>query len=341
MNNCSEFIELISAYADGELTESDSKRVESHLASCEKCSALLELYREISVAEHESNAPAPDALRDGVMEKVLNFDAAHTKDAVKHRSTVRMILTRYVPMAACLAATLLILPRVVNFSINYSSSDNAAPLSMQSRNATDMDWSEPQAAPEMAIDQSEDDYYSHFVNGAPAPAEPVTTTDKVDRDEVLTNERGGESDAGTTAPGSAGSSSEPPQQANPDYNSGGTQNTPDTSNSSSSTPGNESENWQPDDTDNLEDAGLINPGPPEFDTLINGANALVMITGRLPEILSGYDLESLGSWRQWESLYMIQGAAASDLLSALVGSDGVEIIYNGSGGDYIVVMHSP
>ena len=75
MNNCDEIMELISSYADDELSQSDRRCVEEHLGVCESCSALLELYREISVAVDESGVPAPEALLDGVMKKVMNEES--------------------------------------------------------------------------------------------------------------------------------------------------------------------------------------------------------------------------------------------------------------------------
>jgi len=128
VSSCTEFIELISAYADGELTGSDKQRLKEHLGVCENCSAILDLYREISVAAEESGAPVPDALRDGVMEKVLLEDAHGAGDTGKNRKVIRMVLTRYVPIAACLAVALITLPNVMNNSGGQDSYGNVAPM---------------------------------------------------------------------------------------------------------------------------------------------------------------------------------------------------------------------
>ena len=124
MNNCVEYFELISAYADGELTESDKKRLEDHMSACESCSALLELYREISVAAGESQVPAPESLCSNVMEKILSEDASRTDGAAKKRKLMRVIMSRYVPIAACLAIVLLTLPRI--FDLNRPGFKNDA-----------------------------------------------------------------------------------------------------------------------------------------------------------------------------------------------------------------------
>ena len=147
-------MELISAYADGELTEADKKQVEEHLSVCENCSAILDIYGEASNAVTESCLPAPEALLHGVMNEILGGGAADNSDAAEagaggvnriagtagaaetgtvtnsavKRSMPRLILTRYVPIAACLALVLLTVPRFIDFS--RSKSDNTSGKSM-------------------------------------------------------------------------------------------------------------------------------------------------------------------------------------------------------------------
>jgi anti-sigma factor RsiW len=98
VNECAEFVEFISAYADIELSDADKKRVEEHLATCVNCSALLEFYREISAAANESSAPAPDSLRSSVMEKVLSEDLPRATNNVVKLKRFRIELARYVPV---------------------------------------------------------------------------------------------------------------------------------------------------------------------------------------------------------------------------------------------------
>jgi len=128
MKVCVKYSELISAYADGELTESESIDVEKHLEACDSCSALLALYREISVAVVESTVPAPESLSEGVMQKIQSGDylpgvdksddedEPRSGDADKRRNVIRVMFTRYVPMAACLAIILLAIPRLLDLN---------------------------------------------------------------------------------------------------------------------------------------------------------------------------------------------------------------------------------
>jgi len=108
VKNCTEFIELISVYADGELTGPDTFELEAHLRECESCSALLDMYREISISADEQSREAPEALRIGVMNRIRNEDIFHTTGKVKQRSRLNLVLMRYAPIAACLVAVLLL-----------------------------------------------------------------------------------------------------------------------------------------------------------------------------------------------------------------------------------------
>lgn len=108
MKKCTELTEFISAYADGELASSDKRQVEEHLESCESCSAILSIYREISIATDESSVDAPDALRIGVMKRIQNEEINRADDGKEQRNRLHFILTRYIPVAACLAVGLLL-----------------------------------------------------------------------------------------------------------------------------------------------------------------------------------------------------------------------------------------
>jgi len=136
VKKCTEITELLSAYADNELTGSDKRSVEEHLAACENCSALLEIYREISISVDESSAPVPDALRIGVMNRVRSERISNetVKDTNKKKWWQhQVLLTRLAPIAACLAVVLLIWQYGGNmFSMNeYASPANVpAPAAM-------------------------------------------------------------------------------------------------------------------------------------------------------------------------------------------------------------------
>jgi len=97
------FLELISVYFDGELSDFDKQRVDEHLRSCVNCAALLETYNEISTAVEESLVEAPDVLLGRVMAGVNT-----APKQIKPRRQLHRTLMRYVPVAACLLLTLVV-----------------------------------------------------------------------------------------------------------------------------------------------------------------------------------------------------------------------------------------
>jgi len=150
MKNCADLVELISAYADGELTGSDKQRVEYHIAECESCSALLEIYREITVSVDESGVEPPEALSIGVMNVVRSESFSHAVDKPKQRSRFNIIMTRYAPIAAGLAVMLL----VWQFSdVMFSGRDHSAPVAAPAAPApmADMAMPAPAAPADMPV----------------------------------------------------------------------------------------------------------------------------------------------------------------------------------------------
>jgi len=107
-SNCIGVADLLCAYADGELTGQNVQLVEDHLTICENCSAILKIYSEISDSIDETNVPAPEALRIGVMNRIQGESIQTEEEKVKKRSNYHFILTRYAPVAACLVVGLLI-----------------------------------------------------------------------------------------------------------------------------------------------------------------------------------------------------------------------------------------
>ena len=157
MKKCTEITELLSAYSDNELTDKEKLSVEEHLAACENCSALLEIYREISISVEESSAPVPDALRIGVMNRIQSEAVPSEKETKKKKWWQhQVILTRLAPIAACLAVVLL----VWQFSGNMFSLNEAAPMPapmmapMPAPAAADV---APAPAPEIEYSWSTDD----------------------------------------------------------------------------------------------------------------------------------------------------------------------------------------
>ena len=174
MNECAKFQDNISAYFDGELSETDAAGFEAHLEVCKDCSSYLEIYSEISKTINGSFVEAPDALSAGVMDKIIRGDAeadsgrietragvpgvsqadtptealteaptdgqaitraeilaeeqtaARTASNMKKFKVVNIILTRYLPAAACLAFLLLTIPRLFGTNGLFNAQENAS-----------------------------------------------------------------------------------------------------------------------------------------------------------------------------------------------------------------------
>ncbi|MCL2124750.1 MAG: anti-sigma factor [Oscillospiraceae bacterium] len=134
MADCTEYLELISAYADGELSDNDIRRVEAHLRICDDCSSFLDMLGEISGAVDDSFAEPPKALIDGVMARISGSESPQASAKLKKFKRVNIVLTRVLPAAACLAFLLLTIPRLfasvrksdVSYSMNTSASERDA-----------------------------------------------------------------------------------------------------------------------------------------------------------------------------------------------------------------------
>ena len=129
MNSCLDFSELISAYADNEINSADKQRLEGHISECAGCSSLLAMYREITVSAAQAAVPAPEALRAGVMERIARETDFYANGQYLRRKAIRASLARIIPIAACLAIVLLILPQFIN--TDRSNSDTLMPLLTQ------------------------------------------------------------------------------------------------------------------------------------------------------------------------------------------------------------------
>jgi hypothetical protein len=187
MKNCPELEDVLSAYADSELDESNNRQVEDHLAVCESCSAFLEMYREISVSVNESNAPVPDALRIGVMNRVLHEDTPRAAEAEAKRRWHHVFFTRYAPVAACLAVAFLVWQswgsiRPWNTENGTFTRDSApAPMAMPAAGG-DMDAGTGNIEAEDSYSLNDDDVDMVTADVAPAPMDaPVDALHPADR----------------------------------------------------------------------------------------------------------------------------------------------------------------
>jgi len=143
MKHCTEYLESISAYADGELTSPEEiGEVETHLLTCKSCAAFYSFSCEISRVTEKSSVRPPYELTSLVMSQInaepaygnttqtynQGYTQAHNQEqnpAVNSRrntnghadpsrqnkekkNNMKMVLTRVVPLAACLAIVVLV-----------------------------------------------------------------------------------------------------------------------------------------------------------------------------------------------------------------------------------------
>ncbi len=112
---CEAAREMMFDYIDGELRESDSKRLLSHISECEECKRELSTRREILALIGSSEKSAPDALYNGVMEKIA--DIPQEKPNILKRF-------RFIPAAALVAACAMLTVFVVGRGYFLGGGDN-------------------------------------------------------------------------------------------------------------------------------------------------------------------------------------------------------------------------
>ena len=70
MENCENILDLLNAYIDGELDESEAERVRAHIELCENCKKTYEELVKLNQMFSDSVETAPDGLVDSVLEKI-------------------------------------------------------------------------------------------------------------------------------------------------------------------------------------------------------------------------------------------------------------------------------
>jgi hypothetical protein len=134
MSNCIKYQEMISCYIDGELSESETADLMSHIDSCPSCRSLLEIYKSCHEAysgEGVMEEP-PEKLLSGVMASIRASNAVVSDTSVpsnaipftKKKSKSKNILIAFAALAACIAIVLLSFPSLLRFDIGTA--DNAA-----------------------------------------------------------------------------------------------------------------------------------------------------------------------------------------------------------------------
>ena len=65
---CREFVELVTDYLEGTLSENDRARMDAHLAECDGCAAYLEdMRRLVGTLQETPQPPADDATREALL----------------------------------------------------------------------------------------------------------------------------------------------------------------------------------------------------------------------------------------------------------------------------------
>ncbi|MCL2079148.1 MAG: hypothetical protein FWH17_04800 [Oscillospiraceae bacterium] len=110
MKSCARYIKIISSCADGELGGQKAQKAAAHINACEKCSALLQIYKELAALASASAPDAPSSLCGNVMDTVRKEAAhgAHIGQNDAQKKALAPLFIKYVPIAACLAAGLVV-----------------------------------------------------------------------------------------------------------------------------------------------------------------------------------------------------------------------------------------
>ena len=205
MKQCKDFLEQISAYADGELSSAEEIReVEAHLGECPSCAAFYAFSREISTVTAESSLPPPLELTSLVMNQIKHeptlghitpaeYSAIHeitsaptparraapARRRQAKQGNLRLIMTRLVPIAAGLALVVMVWQFWGDFGrVNYGVAPEAAmSLPLPAEAAPDVS----EDAPEVAVDESlwrvepeeEDLFGIHAADGVVRQVDPT------------------------------------------------------------------------------------------------------------------------------------------------------------------------
>ncbi len=107
--DCNNYIELMSAALDGELTAEERRELDAHLAVCPECADLFKILAANARAARELDCEMPADLKDRIMSNLPAQEAAPKKGKV-------ISWKRWVPVAAaaCLALVVTLIPHSGN-----------------------------------------------------------------------------------------------------------------------------------------------------------------------------------------------------------------------------------
>ena len=286
----------------------------------------------MSVSVEESSVPAPEALRAGVMDKILSGETDNAAGAasVKRQKTVRILLTRYLPVAACLAVVLLTLPWIMDNQSRQTGLDNISPAA-----APEMSM----AAPGSSVDEEDLMLKAQDRSGGNATAgggggllTPESPQDGADP--ALAGP------ASTPAPAvgnAAAPAPEPAPEAAPGGGASAPAPAPPQSQPHSSMPDPDS---APEQMTDDNEVPLLAPDVWRVFGGFDDAYAWIEITGDLPGILTVYVPESLDGLSDWEAYYMIPRTVAQMLIDEIKARDGFDVPVINEDSDYAIVLYT-
>ena len=170
MADCRQMRDLISCYADGELSGPEKQTLEQHLKLCPSCRSVLSIYESISSSMDESMKEPPTDFTDSVMSAVKKLPE-HNITSITQKSrkkAAKRIVISFAAAAACLTLVLVASPL---FFGSRTASTKDASLSMQT--------SEDEAAFEMATESFDNALGSAMSDESFAAPEEADTENSV------------------------------------------------------------------------------------------------------------------------------------------------------------------
>lgn len=112
MSECIKFEDMISAYVDGELSAAEEAELTAHLEACSSCGDLLAIYRNLQGFVKENSVDPPAELLANVMAGIGGIAISKPN----HRKRIARTSVRYMAVAACIALTIMAVPRILGGS---------------------------------------------------------------------------------------------------------------------------------------------------------------------------------------------------------------------------------
>ena len=168
MTDCTEYEVLLSARLDGELTRSESARLDAHLAACPSCQALAAQLEALRAELEGMNPVPPASLAKNVMEQVRNEAKTIPFPA---KPAPKKHLARYGAFAAALALVIAggSFLAADRFGASSDMAETAAVAAEAEDTLPDEDWVEAAEAPTETADVPMEDTAAEESGVSPSP----------------------------------------------------------------------------------------------------------------------------------------------------------------------------